>query len=129
MKKQNNFKTNENKKLKLTQDKKQFNAIIEEILDHEAIIKIIEENYSKKTEEQMDNIDVNINHLENIFTVEKMHFINNEHELFFITQVKYFLVHMHHTSMKASKFAIQNIQEKQQIQKIIILKILKKGKW
>lgn len=70
MKKQNNFKTNENKKLKLTQDKKQFNAIIEEILDHEAIIKIIEENYSKKTEEQMDNIDVNINHLENIFTNE-----------------------------------------------------------
>ena len=67
MEKQNKSIT---KELKFTKDKKEFQRIMEEILDTEAVIKLIEQNHYQKVEEQMDNADVNINHLENIFTNE-----------------------------------------------------------
>ena len=64
------MKKEEKKELKFTKDKKEFHKIMEEILDTEAVIKLIEQNHYQKVEEQMDNADVNINHLENIFTNE-----------------------------------------------------------
>ena len=64
------MKNQEKKELKCTKDKKEFQRIMEEILDTEAVIKLIEQNHYQKVEEQMDNADVNINHLENIFTNE-----------------------------------------------------------
>ena len=67
MKKQNKPIT---KELKFTKDKKEFQRIMEEILDTEAVINLIEENRYQKSIEQIDNADVNINHLENIFTNE-----------------------------------------------------------
>ena len=45
-------------------------SIIETIIDTEAIIKIIENNYYQRTMQNVDNADVSINHLENIFTNE-----------------------------------------------------------
>lgn len=53
----------------ITKDK-EFYSIIETIIDNEKIIKIIEENYYQKSMENADNMDVNLNHLENIFTNE-----------------------------------------------------------
>ena len=64
------MKNQEKKELKCTKDKKEFQRIMEEILDTEAVINLIEENRYQKSIEQMDNADVNINHLENIFTNE-----------------------------------------------------------
>ena len=58
------------KNLKLTKENKEFNSIIETILETEAIIKIIENNYYKTQMQKADNSDVSINHLENIFTNE-----------------------------------------------------------
>ena len=58
------------KKLNLTKENKEFNSIIETILETEAIIKIIEDNYYKTQMQKADNSDVSINHLENIFTNE-----------------------------------------------------------
>ena len=58
------------KNKKLTNDKKELSSIIETIIDTEAIIKIIEDNYYKNSMQNIDNADVNINHLENIFTNE-----------------------------------------------------------
>jgi len=51
-------------------DKKEFSSIIETIIDNEKVIKIIEDNYYQKSIQDIDNADVNINHLENIFTNE-----------------------------------------------------------
>ena len=59
-----------NKKLNLTKENKEFNSIIETILETELIIKIIEDNYYKTQMQKADNSDVSINHLENIFTNE-----------------------------------------------------------
>ena len=58
------------KNKKLTNDKKELSSIIETIIDTEAIIKIIEDNYYKNSMQNIDNADVSINHLENIFTNE-----------------------------------------------------------
>ncbi len=58
------------KKLNLTKENREFNSIIETILETEAIIKIIEDNYYKAQMQKADNSDVSINHLENIFTNE-----------------------------------------------------------
>ena len=67
MKKQNKPLTNENK---FTKNKKDFQKIMEEILDTEAVIQMIEENHYQKSMQEVDNTDVSINHLENIFTNE-----------------------------------------------------------
>ena len=58
------------KKLNLTKENKEFNSIIETILETELIIKIIEDNYYKTQMQKADNSDVSINHLENLFTNE-----------------------------------------------------------
>lgn len=58
------------KNKKLTNDKKELSSIVETIIDTEAIIKIIEDNYYKNSMQNIDNADVSINHLENIFTNE-----------------------------------------------------------
>ena len=58
------------KNLNLTKENREFNSIIETILETEAIIKIIEDNYYKTQMQKADNSDVSINHLENIFTNE-----------------------------------------------------------
>lgn len=57
-----------NQKRNFAKDKKELSLIIETIIDNEKIIKIIEDNYYTKSMENIDNADVNINHLENIFT-------------------------------------------------------------
>ena len=59
-----------NQKRNFTKDEKELSLIIETIIDNERIIKIIEDNYYKKSMQDIDNADVNINHLENIFTNE-----------------------------------------------------------
>lgn len=56
--------------LNLSQDKKAFQSIIETIIDNETVIQMIEDNYYQKSMRDVDNADVNINHLENIFTNE-----------------------------------------------------------
>ena len=58
------------KNLKLTKENREFNSIIETVLETEAIIKIIADNYYKTQMQKADNSDVSINHLENIFTNE-----------------------------------------------------------
>ena len=59
-----------NQKRNFAKDKKEFSSIIETIIDNETIIKMIEDNYYQKSMQDVDNADVNINHLENIFTNE-----------------------------------------------------------
>ena len=59
-----------NKKRNFAKDKKESSSIIETIIDTETIIKMIEDNYYQKSMQDVDNADVNINHLENIFTNE-----------------------------------------------------------
>lgn len=49
---------------------KDYKKIIETIIDNETVIQMIEDNYYKKSMQNIDNADVNINHLENIFTNE-----------------------------------------------------------
>lgn len=56
--------------LNLSKDKKAFQSIIETIIDNETVIQMIEDNYYQKSMRDVDNADVNINHLENIFTNE-----------------------------------------------------------
>lgn len=58
------------KKLDLTKDKKEFNSIIETILETESMVQIIESNFYNTQMQKIDNSDVDINHLENIFTDE-----------------------------------------------------------
>ena len=62
------MKNQKKKQLTFTKDKKEFNSIIETIIDSEKIIKIIEDSYYEKSMQNLDNADVTINHLENIFT-------------------------------------------------------------
>ena len=64
------MKNPKKKNSQFTEDKKEFNSVIETILETEAIVQMIENNYYTKLMEQADNADVNINHLENIFTDE-----------------------------------------------------------
>ena len=64
------MKNPKKKNLKFTKDKEDLHSIIETIIDTEAIIKIIEDNYYQRTMHNVDNADVSINHLENIFTNE-----------------------------------------------------------
>lgn len=64
------MKNPKKKNLKFTKDKKELHSIIETIIDTETIIKIIEDNYYQRTMQKVDNTDVSINHLENIFTNE-----------------------------------------------------------
>ncbi len=58
------------KKLDLTKDKKEFNSIIETILETESMVQITESNFYNTQMQKIDNSDVDINHLENIFTDE-----------------------------------------------------------
>lgn len=53
-----------------TKDNKEFNSTVETILETETIIQMLENNYYKTSMEKADISDVNINHLENIFTNE-----------------------------------------------------------
>lgn len=64
------MKNQKNKNSQLTEDRKEFNSIIETVLETEAIVQMIENNYYKNSMEKVNNADVNINHLENIFTNE-----------------------------------------------------------
>lgn len=64
------MKNQRKKNSKFTISKKDYNSIIETIMDNEAMIKMIEDNYYQKSMRNVDNADVNINHLENIFTNE-----------------------------------------------------------
>lgn len=59
-----------NKKRNFTDKNSELSSLIETIIDNEKIIKIIEDNYYKKSMQNVDNSDVNLNHLENIFTDE-----------------------------------------------------------
>ena len=61
------MKNQKKKQLTFIKDKKEFNSIIETIIDSEKIIKIIEDSYYEKSMQNLDNADVTINHLENIF--------------------------------------------------------------
>lgn len=56
--------------LKFVKDKKAFQSIIETIMSTESIIKLMEDNYYQKSMQNIDNADVSIHHLENIFTDE-----------------------------------------------------------
>ena len=58
------------KQVSFTKDKKEFKYIIETIIDTEKVINLIQNSYYKKSMQNLDNLDVNINHLENIFTNE-----------------------------------------------------------
>ena len=64
------MKNQKKKKSEFTNDKNKINSIIETILETETIIQMIENNYYKKSMQDVDNADVSINHLENIFTDE-----------------------------------------------------------
>lgn len=64
------MKNQKNKNLLFTDDKKEMQSMIETIIDTERIIKIIEDNYYEKSMQDVDNADVSINHLENIFANE-----------------------------------------------------------
>lgn len=64
------MKNQKKKNSKFSMSKKDYNSIIETIMDNEAMIKMIEDNYYQKSMQNIDNADVNINHLENIFTNE-----------------------------------------------------------
>ena len=54
----------------LSQKDTELNSVIETILETETIIQMLENNYYQKSMENADIADVNINHLENIFTNE-----------------------------------------------------------
>lgn len=54
----------------LNQKNTELNSVIETILETETIIQMLESNYYQKPMENADIADVNINHLENIFTNE-----------------------------------------------------------
>lgn len=58
------------KQVSFTKDKKEFKYIIETIIDTERVINLIQNSYYEKSMQNLDNLDVNINHLENIFTNE-----------------------------------------------------------
>ncbi len=60
----------EKKREKLNFTKEELNSIIETVLETETIVKIIEDNYYQTQMIKANNIDVDINHLENIFTNE-----------------------------------------------------------
>ena len=64
------MKNQKQKQVSFTKDKKEFKSIVETIIDTERIIKLIENSYYEKSMQTLDNLDVNINHLENIFTNE-----------------------------------------------------------
>ena len=64
------MKSQKKKKMDFTKDEKIFNSIIETIIDTETVIKIIEDNYFQKQIQKTEDADVDINHLENIFTDE-----------------------------------------------------------
>ena len=64
------MKNQNEKQIPFTKDDQEFKTIIETILDTERIIKLIENSYYEKSMQNLDNLDVNINHLENIFTNE-----------------------------------------------------------
>ena len=57
------MKNQKKKQLTFIKDKKEFNSIIETIIDSEKIIKIIEDSYYEKSMQNLDNSDVTINHL------------------------------------------------------------------
>lgn len=54
----------------LNQKDTELNSVIETILETETIIQMLESNYYQKSMENANVADVNINHLENIFTNE-----------------------------------------------------------
>ena len=55
---------------KLNTNDIELNSVIETILETETIIQMLKSNYYQKSMENADIADVNINHLENIFTNE-----------------------------------------------------------
>ena len=64
------MKNQKKKQVSFTKDKKDFKYIIETIIDTERVINLIQNSYYEKSMQNLDNLDVNINHLENIFTNE-----------------------------------------------------------
>ena len=54
----------------LNQKDTELNSVIETILETETIIQMLEKNYYRTSMEKADTSDVNINHLENIFSNE-----------------------------------------------------------
>lgn len=61
---------NKRKKLNNAKDKRKNNFILETLTDNKEVIKMIEDNYYKKSMQDVDNLDVTISHIENIFTNE-----------------------------------------------------------
>lgn len=55
---------------KLNTNDIELNSVIETILETETVIQMLESNYYQKSMENADIADVNINHLENIFSNE-----------------------------------------------------------
>ena len=55
---------------KLNTNDIELNSVIETILETETIIQMLEKNYYRTSMEKADTSDVNINHLENIFSNE-----------------------------------------------------------
>ena len=67
------MKNQKKKTLKLnknSEDKKQLNSIVETTLDTEKIVQLIEQENYQREMQYADNADVDINHLEKIFTDE-----------------------------------------------------------
>ena len=67
------MKNQKKKTLKLnknSEDKKQLNPIVETTLDTEKIVELIEQESYQREMQYADNADVDINHLEKIFTDE-----------------------------------------------------------
>ena len=67
------MKNQKKKTLKLnknSEDKKQLNSIVETTLDTEKIVQLIEQESYQREMQYADNADVDINHLEKIFTDE-----------------------------------------------------------
>ena len=55
---------------KLNTNDSELDSVIETILETETIIQMLEKNYYRTSMEKADTSDVNINHLENIFSNE-----------------------------------------------------------
>ena len=55
---------------KLNTNDIELDSVIETILETETIIQMLEKNYYRTSMEKADTSDVNINHLENIFSNE-----------------------------------------------------------
>ena len=105
------------KNKKLTNDKKELSSIIETIIDTEAIIKIIEDNYYKNSMQNIDNADVSINHLENIFTNETYYLAMKivpllERKVLYLTYIENARLNDICRRLKLSKMEVISIRKK-----------------